>query len=192
MVGPPYPHAVLRPASVHQMYLHIFWTHLSLILYLFLCSTDWLIGCWWAFLLVFIRARELPCVRFSSSGLKHSREPTRSRQWKTDVTLLLARINFKAHSGHRQCTDCLLSHLLLCLCLSLSLWFPIKEEEEKDDDDESKDVSVPTHWAKLDPKSMKVGFKRATLDTCGDRKADMLWSITIFGHYKCSFLYICA
>lgn len=37
--------------------------------YLFLCSTDWLIGSWGAFLLVFIRARELPCVRFSSSGV---------------------------------------------------------------------------------------------------------------------------
>jgi hypothetical protein len=32
-----------------------------------------------------------------------------------------------------------------------------KEEEEKDEED-SKEVTTPTHWAKLDPKSMKVGF----------------------------------
>lgn len=83
--------------------------------YLFLCSTDWLIGSWGAFLLVFIRARELPCVRFSSSGLKHSRELTRTRQWKTDVTLLLARINFEVYSGLEWCADCLLSHLFLSL-----------------------------------------------------------------------------
>lgn len=47
--------------------------------------------------------------------------------------------------------------LLLSLCLAVSILM-IKEEEDKDD--ESKDVSIPTHWAKLDPKSMKVRFKR--------------------------------
>nr|XP_057920444.1 cell division cycle and apoptosis regulator protein 1 [Doryrhamphus excisus]XP_057920445.1 cell division cycle and apoptosis regulator protein 1 [Doryrhamphus excisus] len=38
-----------------------------------------------------------------------------------------------------------------------------QEEEEKDDGD-SKDVSTPTHWAKLDPKSMKVNDLRKELD----------------------------
>lgn len=46
------------------------------------------------------------------------------------------------------------------LPVSLSQWFRVKEEEEKDDG-ESKDVSTPTHWAKLDPKSMKVRSGRA-------------------------------
>ena len=47
------------------------------------------------------------------------------------------------------------------LCPSACLYpndFPVKEEEEKDEG-EAKDVCIPTHWTKLDPKSMKVRFK---------------------------------
>ncbi|XP_013879868.1 cell division cycle and apoptosis regulator protein 1 isoform X2 [Austrofundulus limnaeus] len=39
-----------------------------------------------------------------------------------------------------------------------------EQEEEEKDEDESKDVSTPTHWAKLDPKSMKVNDLRKELD----------------------------
>ncbi|XP_015799866.3 cell division cycle and apoptosis regulator protein 1 [Nothobranchius furzeri] len=39
-----------------------------------------------------------------------------------------------------------------------------EQEEEEKDEDESKDVSIPTHWAKLDPKSMKVNDLRKELD----------------------------
>lgn len=54
-----------------------------------------------------------------------------------------------------------LSHSLsACLFLSITCF---KEEDDKDDD-ESKDVSIPTHWAKLDPKSMKVNDLRKELD----------------------------
>uniref|UniRef100_A0AAR2J5P3 Cell division cycle and apoptosis regulator protein 1 n=1 Tax=Pygocentrus nattereri TaxID=42514 RepID=A0AAR2J5P3_PYGNA len=38
------------------------------------------------------------------------------------------------------------------------------EEEEKDDDD-SKEVTTPTHWSKLDPKSMKVNDLRKELES---------------------------
>ncbi|XP_017581008.2 cell division cycle and apoptosis regulator protein 1 isoform X1 [Pygocentrus nattereri] len=39
-----------------------------------------------------------------------------------------------------------------------------QEEEEKDDDD-SKEVTTPTHWSKLDPKSMKVNDLRKELES---------------------------
>ncbi|TNM99969.1 hypothetical protein fugu_013002 [Takifugu bimaculatus] len=39
-----------------------------------------------------------------------------------------------------------------------------EQDEEEKDDGESKDVSTPTHWAKLDPKSMKVNDLRKELD----------------------------
>uniref|UniRef100_A0A3Q3EWA7 Cell division cycle and apoptosis regulator protein 1 n=1 Tax=Kryptolebias marmoratus TaxID=37003 RepID=A0A3Q3EWA7_KRYMA len=39
-----------------------------------------------------------------------------------------------------------------------------EQEEEDKDEDESKDVSTPTHWTKLDPKSMKVNDLRKELD----------------------------
>ncbi|XP_076830454.1 cell division cycle and apoptosis regulator protein 1 [Brachyhypopomus gauderio] len=39
-----------------------------------------------------------------------------------------------------------------------------QEEEEKDEDD-SKEVTTPTHWAKLDPKSMKVNDLRKELES---------------------------
>ncbi|XP_061600546.1 cell division cycle and apoptosis regulator protein 1 isoform X2 [Cololabis saira] len=38
------------------------------------------------------------------------------------------------------------------------------EQEEEEKDDESKEKSTPTHWAKLDPKSMKVNDLRKELD----------------------------
>ncbi|CAL8298721.1 unnamed protein product [Merluccius merluccius] len=38
-----------------------------------------------------------------------------------------------------------------------------QEEEEKDEED-AKEVTIPTHWAKLDPKSMKVNDLRKELD----------------------------
>ncbi|XP_048863944.1 cell division cycle and apoptosis regulator protein 1 isoform X3 [Brienomyrus brachyistius] len=40
----------------------------------------------------------------------------------------------------------------------------IKEEEEKDEDD-SKEVTTPTHWSKLDPKTMKVSDLRKELES---------------------------
>uniref|UniRef100_A0A8C2Q415 Cell division cycle and apoptosis regulator protein 1 n=1 Tax=Cyprinus carpio TaxID=7962 RepID=A0A8C2Q415_CYPCA len=39
-----------------------------------------------------------------------------------------------------------------------------QEEEDKDEDD-SKEVTTPTHWAKLDPKSMKVNDLRKELES---------------------------
>uniref|UniRef100_A0A3Q2E5J6 Cell division cycle and apoptosis regulator protein 1 n=1 Tax=Cyprinodon variegatus TaxID=28743 RepID=A0A3Q2E5J6_CYPVA len=39
-----------------------------------------------------------------------------------------------------------------------------EQEEEEKDDEESKDDCVPTHWTKLDPKSMKVNDLRKELD----------------------------
>ncbi|MEQ2278866.1 Cell division cycle and apoptosis regulator protein 1 [Ameca splendens] len=39
-----------------------------------------------------------------------------------------------------------------------------EQEEEEKDDEESKDVTIPTHWTKLDPKSMKVNDLRRELD----------------------------
>ncbi|KAJ8248542.1 hypothetical protein GJAV_G00243120 [Gymnothorax javanicus] len=39
-----------------------------------------------------------------------------------------------------------------------------QEEEEKDEDD-SKEVTTPTHWSKLDPKSMKVNDLRKELES---------------------------
>ncbi|XP_056147667.1 cell division cycle and apoptosis regulator protein 1 isoform X2 [Lampris incognitus] len=39
-----------------------------------------------------------------------------------------------------------------------------EQDEEEKDDDESKEVTTPTHWAKLDPKSMKVSDLRKELD----------------------------
>uniref|UniRef100_A0A3B3WGG9 Cell division cycle and apoptosis regulator protein 1 n=1 Tax=Poecilia mexicana TaxID=48701 RepID=A0A3B3WGG9_9TELE len=39
-----------------------------------------------------------------------------------------------------------------------------EQEEEEKDDEESKDVSIATHWTKLDPKSMKVNDLRRELD----------------------------
>uniref|UniRef100_A0AAV2JMB2 Cell division cycle and apoptosis regulator protein 1 n=1 Tax=Knipowitschia caucasica TaxID=637954 RepID=A0AAV2JMB2_KNICA len=39
-----------------------------------------------------------------------------------------------------------------------------EQEEDDKDDGESKDVTVPTHWTKLDPKSMKVSDLRKELD----------------------------
>uniref|UniRef100_A0A673J1A3 Cell division cycle and apoptosis regulator protein 1 n=1 Tax=Sinocyclocheilus rhinocerous TaxID=307959 RepID=A0A673J1A3_9TELE len=50
--------------------------------------------------------------------------------------------------------------LLLFQKTSLSL----REEEDKDEDD-SKEVMTPTHWAKLDPKSMKVNDLRKELES---------------------------
>ncbi|XP_024152756.1 cell division cycle and apoptosis regulator protein 1 isoform X2 [Oryzias melastigma] len=38
------------------------------------------------------------------------------------------------------------------------------EQDEEEKDEESKDNSTPTHWAKLDPKSMKVNDLRKELD----------------------------
>lgn len=75
----------------------------------------------------------------------------------------------KDRRGLASCTDHLLifaftrsGALTLCPVVSSSVSLPclcqsllIQEEEEKDDG-ESKDISTPTHWAKLDPKSMKV------------------------------------
>uniref|UniRef100_A0A8B9LBM8 Cell division cycle and apoptosis regulator protein 1 n=1 Tax=Astyanax mexicanus TaxID=7994 RepID=A0A8B9LBM8_ASTMX len=40
-----------------------------------------------------------------------------------------------------------------------------KEEEEEKDDDDSKEVTTPTHWSKLDPKSMKVNDLRKELES---------------------------
>uniref|UniRef100_A0AAY4ET01 Cell division cycle and apoptosis regulator protein 1 n=1 Tax=Denticeps clupeoides TaxID=299321 RepID=A0AAY4ET01_9TELE len=39
-----------------------------------------------------------------------------------------------------------------------------QEEEDKDEDD-SKEVTIPTHWSKLDPKSMKVNDLRKELES---------------------------
>uniref|UniRef100_A0A672L9Z6 Cell division cycle and apoptosis regulator protein 1 n=1 Tax=Sinocyclocheilus grahami TaxID=75366 RepID=A0A672L9Z6_SINGR len=40
-----------------------------------------------------------------------------------------------------------------------------KEEEEDKDEDDSKEVMTPTHWTKLDPKSMKVNDLRKELES---------------------------
>lgn len=34
--------------------------------------------------------------------------------------------------------------------------FFVYQDEEEKDDGEAKEISTPTHWSKLDPKSMKV------------------------------------
>lgn len=41
----------------------------------------------------------------------------------------------------------------------------IEQEEEEKDDGESKEISTPTHWSKLDPKSMKVNDLRKELES---------------------------
>lgn len=89
--------------------------------YLFcVLQIDWL-AAGGHFPFVYIRARELPCVCLSSSGLKHSRELTRTRQWETHVTLRLARINFGFTSSPspRKCV------LTVCFPISLSLSAPL-------------------------------------------------------------------
>ncbi|XP_055503293.1 cell division cycle and apoptosis regulator protein 1 isoform X2 [Leucoraja erinacea] len=40
-----------------------------------------------------------------------------------------------------------------------------EQEEEEKDDGESKEISTPTHWSKLDPKSMKVNDLRKELES---------------------------
>lgn len=34
------------------------------------------------------------------------------------------------------------------------------QDEEEKDDGEAKEISTPTHWSKLDPKTMKVTLKK--------------------------------
>ena len=56
--------------------------------------------------------------------------------------------------------------LPFCRSFSLSIHlnrFPLKEEEKEDEED-AKEVTIPTHWDKLDPKSMKV--RHRNLHTC--------------------------
>ena len=51
---------------------------------------------------------------------------------------------------------CVSRSVALSLHLSIHLnRFPLKEEEKEDEED-AKEVTIPTHWDKLDPKSMKV------------------------------------
>ncbi|RXM36603.1 Cell division cycle and apoptosis regulator protein 1 [Acipenser ruthenus] len=49
-------------------------------------------------------------------------------------------------------------------CL-LSVTFTLVMEEEEKDEGESKEISTPTHWSKLDPKSMKVNDLRKELES---------------------------
>lgn len=75
----------------------------------------------------------------------------------------------KDRRGLASCTDLLLifafvcsGALTLCPLVSSSVFLSrlsqslLMQEEEEKDEGESKDISTPTHWAKLDPKSMKV------------------------------------